>query len=198
MLFRSYGQSRAPTLEGQAEAPNQTVALNAALQLRGDRRFTQRISGYLLAGAETDHIKSVEARGIGEAGLGVVWWDEKKPDGGESYLRVDLALRYGRELRYQYYPTRENLPDVSLGGPRVGATFRHGVSRDIAILEEVSALPSLLEGSRLLLTNQTQLSVRLTSTLAVATTFLLQYDSLPAPGKLPLDTSLSVSATVTF
>ena len=193
-----YGQSRAPTLEGQALAPDQVVALNAALQLRGDRRFTERISGYLLAGAETDHVKSVEARGIGEAGLGALWWDEERSDGSNSYFRMDLALRYARETRFQYYPTRMDLPDVSLGGPRFGATFRHGVTKDISLLEEVSVLPSLIEGSRLLVTNQTQLNVRLTRALSLSTTFLLQYDSEPAAGKFPTDTSLSVGGTVTF
>ncbi|MBM7116038.1 DUF481 domain-containing protein [Archangium primigenium] len=194
----AYGQARAPTLEGQPQAPDQVVALNALLQLRGDRRFTERLSGFLLASADTDHVKSVEARGGFEAGVGVQWWDVKHPDGSNSFLRTDLALRYGREARFQYYPTPVNLPDVSLGGPRVGAAFRHGVTKDIALLEELSVLPSLIEGSRLLITNQTQLNVRLTRTLAIATTFLLQYDSQPAAGKLSTDTSLSLSATVTF
>ncbi|ATB34115.1 DUF481 domain-containing protein [Melittangium boletus] len=193
-----YGQSRAPTLEGQEQAPDQVVALNAAVQLRGDRRFTERISGYLLAGAETDHVKSVEARGIGEGGVGVLWWDEQRSDGSNSFFRMDLALRYARETRFQYYPTRMDLPDVSLGGPRFGATFRHGVTKDISLLEEVSVLPSLIEGSRLLINNQTQLNVRLTRALSVTTTFLLQYDSEPAAGKFSTDTSLSVGATVTF
>jgi hypothetical protein len=194
----AYGESRAPTLEGQVEAPNQVVALNAALQLRADHRFTPLLSGYLLGQGETDHVKSVEFRGSGEAGLGVIWWDVKRPNGSESFLRTDLALRYARETRFQYFPTRTDLPDVSLGGPRAGATFRHGLTKDIAFVEEVSVMPSLIEGSRLLVTNQAQLNVRLTRALAVTTTFLVQYDSQPAEGKFPTDTSLSVSASVTF
>ncbi|QRK14078.1 DUF481 domain-containing protein [Archangium violaceum] len=192
-----YGESRPPELAGAPEA-SQVVALNAALQLRGDRRFNEKLSGYLLAGAETDHVKSVEARGIGEAGIGLIWWDLKRKDGGDSFLRTDLAFRYARETRFQYYPTRVDLPDVSLGGPRFGATFRYAINRDVALLEELSVLPSLIEGSRLLVGNQTQLSVKLTQALAVTTTFLLQYDSAPAEGKVPTDTSLAVSATVTF
>ncbi|MET0402591.1 MAG: DUF481 domain-containing protein [Cystobacter sp.] len=193
-----YGESRAPTLEGQAPAPNQVVALNAALQLRADRRFTPQLSGYVLTRGETDHVKSVEFRGSGELGVGVIWWEQKRPEGGESFLRTDLALSYARELRFQYYPSRTDLPDVSLGGPRAGLAFRHGLTQDIAIVEELSVLPSLIERSRLLITNQAQLNVRLTRTLAIATTFLVQYDSLPAAGKLNTDTSLAVSASVTF
>jgi hypothetical protein len=194
----SYGESRAPTLEGQEQAPNQVVALNAALQLRADHRFTPHISGYILGRGETDHVKSVEFRGSGEAGIGVIWWDVKRQDGSESFLRTDLALSYARETRFQYFPTRTNLPDVSLGGPRAGLAFRHGLTKDVAFVEELSVLPSLIEGSRLLVTNQAQLNVRLTRALAIATTFLVQYDSMPAPGKFPTDTSLSVSAAVTF
>jgi hypothetical protein len=176
----------------------QVTALNAALQLRGDRRFTERISGYLLGAADTDHVRSVEFRGAGEAGVGIIWLDEKRKDGGEAFLRTDLAFRYARELRFQYYPSRTNLPDVSIGGPRLGVAFRYGLSKDVAFLEEFSVLPSLVDDSRLLVNNQTQLTVRLTKSLSIATTFLLQYDSVPAAGKLPTDTSLSVSAAITF
>ncbi|HEX8435793.1 DUF481 domain-containing protein [Archangium sp.] len=192
-----YGQSRPPeTTEEQTES--QVVALNAALQLRGDRRFSEKISGYLLGGVETDHVKSVEVRGIGEAGVGIIWWDEKKKDGGEAYLRTDLAFRYARETRFQYYPSRMDLPDVSLGGPRFGVAFRYSLTKDVAFVEEVSVLPSLIEGSRLLLANQTQLNVKLTKALAINTTFLLQYDSEPAEGKVPTDTSLAASVAVSF
>jgi hypothetical protein len=192
-----YGQSRPPELTG-AQEESQVVALNAALQLRGDRRFTEKLSAYLLTGAETDHVKSVELRGIGEAGIGIIWWDDKRKDGGEAYLRTDLAFRYARETRFQYYPSRMDLPDVSFGGPRFGAAFRYGLNKDVAFVEELSVLPSLIEGSRLFITNQTQLNVKLTKALAINTTFLLQYDSEPAPGKVSTDTSLAVSLAVTF
>lgn len=193
-----YGESRPPELKGGPQTVSQVTALNATLQLRGDRRFNEKISGYLLGSAETDHVKSVEFRGSGEAGVGIIWLDEKRADGGESFLRTDLAFRYARETRFQYYPTVMELPDVSLGGPRMGASFRYGLNKDVAFLEELSVLPSLIEGSRLLVNSQTQLTVKLTTALAIATTFLLQYDSAPAEGKLSTDTSLAVSAAITF
>jgi hypothetical protein len=193
-----YGESRAPGVAGEEQPLSQVTALGAALQIRGDRRFTDKVSGYLLASGDTDHVKSIEFRGAGEAGLGVIWWDEKRKDGGEAFLRTDLAFRYARELRFQYYPTRTDVPDVSLGGPRFGAAFRYGINKDVSFLEELSVLPSLIEGSRLLVNSQTQLNVKLTKALAVSTTFLLQYDSDPAPGKVPTDTSLAVSLAVSF
>ncbi|WP_275439009.1 DUF481 domain-containing protein [Archangium violaceum] len=193
-----YGESRPPGVAGEVAPESQVNALAAALQIRGDRRFTEKVSGYLLASGDTDHVKSIEFRGAGEAGVGIIWWDEKRKDGGDAFLRTDLAFRYARELRFQYYPTRMDIPDVSLGGPRFGAAFRYGITKDVAFLEELSVLPSLIEGSRLLVNNQTQLNVKLTKALAISTTFLLQYDSEPAEGKVPTDTSLSVSLAVTF
>lgn len=193
-----YGESRPPGVAGEVAPLSQVTALGAAMQLRADRRFTEKVSGYLLGSGDTDHVKSIEFRGAGEAGIGVIWWDEKRKDGGEAFLRTDLAFRYAREMRFQYYPTRTDVPDVSLGGPRFGAAFRYGINKDVAFLEELSVLPSLIEGSRLLANSQTQLNVKLTKTLAVSTTFLLQYDSEPAPGKVSTDTSLSVSVAVTF
>ncbi|MFY0523083.1 DUF481 domain-containing protein [Archangium gephyra] len=193
-----YGESRPPGLEGEVVTVSQVTALNAALQLRGDHRFTQKISGYLLGAVDADHVKSVEFRGAGEAGVGIIWLDTKRADGGDAFLRTDLAFRYARETRFQYYPSRLELPDVSLGGPRFGVAFRYGIAKDVAFLEELSVLPSLIEGSRLIINSQTQLSVRLTQTLSIATTFLFLYDSEPAQGKLPTDTSLSVSAAISF
>lgn len=193
-----YGESRPPGVAGEEAQVSSVTALGAAMQLRGDRRFTEKVSGYILGSGETDHVKSTEFRGAGEAGLGIIWWDEKRKDGGDSFLRTDVAFRYAREMRFQYYPTRVDVPDVSLGGPRFGAAFRYSLNKDIAFLEELSVLPSLIEGSRLLVSNQTQLNVKLTQALAVSTTFLLQYDGEPAPGRLPTDTSLSVSLAVTF
>lgn len=192
-----YGRSRLPATETEPER-SQVVALGASIQVRGDRRFTEVVSGYLLAGAETDHIKSVEARGLGEAGTGILWWDEKSADGRESSLRTDLAFRFLRETRFQYYPTRENLPDVDLGGPRLGVALRYGLSKDVIFTEEAEAVPNVLGDARLLINSQSKLTARLTQTLALATSFLVQYDSAPAVGKVSTDTALSVSIEVGF
>jgi putative salt-induced outer membrane protein YdiY len=192
-----YGRSRLPATATEPERA-QVVALGASLQVRGDRRFTEVVSGYLLAGAETDHIKSVELRGLGEAGTGILWWDEKSADGRESSLRTDLAFRFLRETRFQYYPLREDLPDVDLGGPRLGVALRYGISKDVLFTEEAEAVPNVLGDARLLINSQSKLTARLTETLALATSFLVQYDSAPAVGKVSTDTALSVSIEVGF
>ncbi|AKQ63888.1 Putative salt-induced outer membrane protein [Myxococcus hansupus] len=193
--FGSYGRSRPPQVEGQ-ETESQVVALNAGLELRGDRRFTQVISGYLLAGAEADHVKSVESRTYGEGGMGVLWWDEKKEKGRESYLRTDAAFRYANETRFQYYPTRMDLPDVDLGGPRFGAVFRYGLAQNVLFKEDVEVLVSVIGDSRMLFNSQTQLSVGLTKQLSLGASFLIKHDSSPPPGKLPTDTALALNFEV--
>jgi hypothetical protein len=192
----TYGRSRPPEVEGQPAEPPRTIALNASLQLRGDRRFTDRFSGFLLTSAETDHVRSVELRASGEAGASAIWWERTTAEGLHSFLRTDLAFRFARERRFQYFPTRLNLPDVSLGGPRMGLNVRYAISADTLLNNELSVLASAIEGARLLVSNQAKLTVRLTRTLGLGTALLVQYDSEPPEGKLPLDTSFTLTFEV--
>ncbi|HEX8703786.1 MAG TPA: DUF481 domain-containing protein, partial [Myxococcaceae bacterium] len=192
-----YGRSRLPASETEPERA-QVVALGAGLQLRGDRRFTQRISGYVLAGGETDHIKSVEFRGTGEVGTGIVFWDETKEDGRTSSLRTDLAFRFSRETRFQYYPTRLDVADLDLGGPRVGLALRYSVSKDIVFTQDAEAVPNVLGDARLLVNTTSKLLARLTESLSLGTSFVLQYDSAPAVGKVSTDTALSGTIEMSF
>ncbi|WP_233612483.1 DUF481 domain-containing protein, partial [Corallococcus sp. AB045] len=197
--YGAYGRSRPPQVEGVVESLSQVVALNAGIELRGDRRFTQEISGYLLAGADTDHIKSIEARPYGEAGAGILWFDTKKDEKSgtrETILRTDFAFRYARELRFQYYPTRMDLGDVDLGGPRFGAMFRYGLSKDITFQEDAEILVSVIADSRILFSSQTQVMANLTDALALGVGFLVKSDSAPPPGKVSTDTALSFNLTV--
>ncbi|MBF5042291.1 DUF481 domain-containing protein [Aggregicoccus sp. 17bor-14] len=186
-----YGQSRLPEQAGST-GDTQTVALAAGAQLRGDRRFTQVVSGYVLVGAETDHVKSVEARGFGEAGTGILWWDETREGGGASALRTDLAFRVARETRFQYYPTRQHLDGVTLGAPRLGIAFRYALSERVAFREEAEILPNVIGDARVLANSTSKLSAGLTDSLALTASLLVQHDSKPAVGKRPTDTALSV------
>ena len=192
-----YGRSR---LQGTETEPERTevVALGANVDLRVDRRFTPAVSGYVLAGVLTDHVKSVEVRGTGEAGAGISWWDEKMPDGRSTSLRTDLAFRFFREARFQYYPARLDLPDVNLGGPRVGVAFSYGLSKDTVFTEEAEVIPNVLGDARLLVNSVSKLTVGLSDSLAVSTSFVLQYDSAPPPGKVSTDTALAANVQVSF
>jgi hypothetical protein len=192
-----YGRSRLPASETEAER-TEVVALGANVDFRVDRRFTPVISGYVLAGALTDHVKSVEVRGTGEAGAGISWWDERGPDGRYSTLRTDLAFRYFRETRFQYYPTRLNLEDVDLGGPRVGVAFAYGLSKDTVFTQDAEIIPNVLGESRLLVNSTSKLSVGLTDSLSVGTSFVLQYDSSPPAGKVSTDTALAANVQISF
>jgi hypothetical protein len=192
-----YGRSRLPGTDTEPER-SQVVALGGGLQLRGDRRFTQVVSGYVLVGAEADHIKSVEFRGTGEVGTGIIWWDEAQEDGRGSSLRTDLALRFTRETRFQYYPTPLDLPNLDLGGPRVGLALRYSMSKDVVFAQEAEAIPNVFGESRLLVNTTSKLLARLTESLSLGTSFVLQYDSAPAPGKVSTDTALSGTIEMSF
>ncbi|HET9451828.1 MAG TPA: DUF481 domain-containing protein, partial [Aggregicoccus sp.] len=138
------------------------------------------------------HVKSVEVRGYGEAGTGILWWDETQPGGGSSSLRTDLAFRVARERRFQYYPTRQNLEGVTLGAPRLGIALRYALSERVVFSEEAELLPNVFGDARLLANSTSKLSAGLTESLALTASLLVQHDSAPAAGKRPTDTALSV------
>lgn len=188
----AYGQARPVN----RDEPTQTVALAAALQARGDRRFTSLFSGFLLAGVETDHIKSVEVRGFGEAGVGLIWLDTKEGELSKAFLRTDVGARYARENRYQYFPaagdTVRALPGVTLIAPRFGASFRYGLTKDVTFLEEAEVLPNVSGDSRVLVNNLSKITARLIKSFSLGVSFTVSYDSAPAPARVPTDTALSV------
>jgi putative salt-induced outer membrane protein YdiY len=184
----TYGQSRA-----QADAESKVLALNAFAQLRGDRRFTNRVSGYLLTGTDTDHVKSVEYRSYGEVGVGLIWFDDKRADGSQSFLRTDLGFRAAKESRFQYYPVPLKVGDKNLAAPRLGLEFRQGITKDLLFVQQAEVLENVVGDSRTLVNTLSKLSVRLVRSLAIGASFAVGYDSQPAPGKVPTDTTLALS-----
>lgn len=182
-----YGQSAAAS-----NGVTEVVALNASLFLRGDRRLTPMLSAYLAGGADTDHIKSVEVRGAGEGGVGLLWYEDKVEDFVKTALRTDLAFRYVREFRFQYYPAPMDLDDVDVVAPKLGIAFRYALSKEALFSEDAEILPNIVGASRVLLNSASKLSFRLTSLLSFATALQLGFDSSPAPGKRELDSALTI------
>lgn len=185
----AYGQARAAVATtDEAEV----VALRAMGELRGDRRFTERASGFLLAGVDTDHVKSIEERFYGEAGASMIWLDDKQDDFQRLMLRTDLALRYMNEQRFQFFPVPAQVPDVTLFGPRFGVAFRYGLSKDTAFVQEAEVIPNIVGATgRVLFNSTSKLSSKLTKSLALGVSFVVTHDSQPAPGKRTTDTALT-------
>ncbi len=188
-----YGESRAV---GVVDA--QTVALGASLQVRGDRRITERASGYLLGALDTDHIKSVELRPAAEAGMGLLWVENKEGDLLRSRLRTDLAMRYNHERRFQYYPAPLSLPGVTFVGPKLGASCRFAISKDVIFTEDAEALLNIAGRSRVLVTSVTKIASRLIGALSLGVSFTVNNDSQPASDRSPTDTALSVGLELAF
>jgi hypothetical protein len=186
-----YGQSRAVGADN-----SEVVAMGASLLLRGDRRFTERYSGYVSAAAETDHIKSVELRPSMEAGVGILWIEDKEGELLRSRLRSDFALRYSREQRFQYYPVPMDLEDVSLVAPKLGVNFRHALNKDVIFSEELEVLLNIAGTSRALVSSVTKIAARLIGPLSMGVGFTVNHDSQPAAGRLPTDTALNVGVEV--
>lgn len=184
----AYGQAR-PAAD--LTQPAQVVALRAGGSLRGDRRFTERMSAFVQAGLETDHVRSVELRTSMEAGASSTWVDLKEKDHQVALLRTDLSLRYLDEARFQYYPMAKNLNDILLLGPRVALTALYALSKDTFLSQDVDATPNIVGDARLLVNATTKLSTRLSQGLLLTTSFQVAYDSQPAAGKRPMDTILT-------
>ncbi|GAC1536968.1 MAG: hypothetical protein NVS2B9_02900 [Myxococcales bacterium] len=187
----AYGQTTPPGAD-----VSQVNALNALLEARGDRRLTERLSIYLLAGVDTDHLKSIEERPYGELGTSYLWLDEKEGDLQRSSFKTDLGFRYGREFRRQYYPTPAALASVDIVAPRVGAAFRYALSREVVFTDEAGLLLNLANTTRALFSNTAKLTSRLTERVGLGVAFVLNDDSVPPPGKVSVDTAVTVGLEV--
>ena len=194
--YAAYGQNAAPGVASQV------TALNAGIQARGDRRFTEATAGYLMLGVDTDHLKSLESRPFGEVGVALTWWDRKEGDLQKSTLRTDLGFRYGREYRFQYYPVHVGpsqdpaFAEVDVVAPRLGAFLRYALNKDVIFTEDVSALGNVVGTARLLFTSASKLSSRLGEKLSLGVSFVVNDDTVPPKGKVPADTALSVGLEV--
>lgn len=195
--FGAYGQ----TTPGGA-TKSEVTALNAGIQARGDRRFTEALSLYLLAGIDTDHLKSIESRPFGEAGVGIIWWDEKVGDLQKSTFRTDLGFRYGREYRFQYYPVPVGptqdpaFASVEIVAPRIGAFFRYAINKDVIFTEDASALGNIVGEARLLFVSTSKITTRLTDKVSLGVAFTVNDDTVPPKGKVPADTALTVGIEI--
>jgi hypothetical protein len=152
-LSAAYARSTDPT-----NGVKSTSARNGALALRADRRLNP-VTGLFVEGAvDTDHLKSIEARPTGEAGVSFQLADVKEGDFQTEALRVDFGFRVGREYRFQYYPTRVNLDDQAIAAPTAGFAFRYAFTQDSIFSDEAVALVNIPEGPRLLVTNLAKLT----------------------------------------
>lgn len=189
-----YGQSR----PADTTVDPEVLALAAALQVQGDRRITQRVSVFVGTGVDTDHVKSVELRGYGEGGVGLLWLDDVEGDLQKRLLRTDIGMRYSREARFQFYPTRANVDDVTLVAPRIAATFLYALSKDVTFQQDAEVLTNILGDSRLIVNTLTKLSARLLANFSLGVGFAVKHDSSPAIGRVPTDTALTVGLEAGF
>ncbi|MBI5070922.1 MAG: DUF481 domain-containing protein [Deltaproteobacteria bacterium] len=190
----AYGQTRTPST-----GVHETTALAAGAFLRSDRRFTPSTSAYLLAGVETDHVKSVEVRYSGELGTAIAWIDSAEGE-RKTFLRTDLGLRIAEEKRFRYYPVGQglHLPEAVIVAPRAAVAFKHALSKDVSFTDDLEVLPSVWGGSRVLVNNAARVAARLTATFQLGVTFALTHDSAPAAGRKQTDTALGVSVEYGF
>jgi hypothetical protein len=184
----AYGETLIAGMMGEP----QVVAMQAGVLVRADRRFTEKVTGYAAGALETDHVKSVDMRATAEGGSGILWIEDKKEDFVVTALRTDIAFRYTKEERFQFYPVEMELDDVKLIAPRLGIAFRHAPSESIIFTEDAEVLPNIVGDSRVLLNSISKLSVRLTKLLSFGVALGINHDTRPALGKEKTDSALTV------
>lgn len=198
-IWGGYGQRIGDVAAGEND---EILLYNAGAAAQFDYRFNSNISAFLGAGIDTDHVKSVEVRGYGDLGVGVLWIDVK--DGVEKaayqklLFKTDLSLRVQPEQRFQYYPTPTNIDDELLVGPRIAAQFRYGLSAGTYLQEDLEIVPDVIGPLRVLINSTTKLAVTVASMLSVNLGFAMRYDSAPAAGKKPLDTVLTLGLEANY
>ncbi|HEY3450506.1 MAG TPA: DUF481 domain-containing protein [Myxococcales bacterium] len=192
----SYGEAKAAV--GGAGGAWAINALNATVQARAAFRFTPRYSAYLVLGIDTDHVASVEERPFGEAGIGILWLDEMEGDLSKLKLNTDIAFRYAKEMRFQYYPVKTNIDDVDFAAPRIGLAFRYALNKNVIFTEDAEVLPNVIGDARWLVNSNTKIAARVVNPLSIYISLLVKYDSRPAVGKVDTDTALAFGVEAGF
>jgi hypothetical protein len=195
--FGAYGEKFADSTSARA-----ILLYNAGFTAQFDLRFTPMFSAFMGAGLDTDHVKSVELRGFGDLGVGVVWLDTKVGEKDKAYqkalIKTDVSAHLQPESRFQYYPTPLNLPDALLFGPRVAALLHYAFAPTTYFHEEIEFVPNVLNETRFLVNSSSKAALGLISVLSLTATFTVKWDSKPAPGKLPTDTIFTLGLEATF
>lgn len=180
-----------------------TVARRAQASVRGDRSFGGFVSVFALGGGEFDHVKNIESRVYGEAGASFTLLNEKVEDFERLFLKLDLALRGGRETRWTYFPVSAPLPTYAIPilAPRVAGVGRWALNKNFRISEEFEVLPFLLVPTlgRFLINSHTKLNARITEVVSLSLGFLLAIDTQPPNAALrPYDYTLTAGADFVF
>jgi putative salt-induced outer membrane protein YdiY len=183
----TYGEA-SPAV-GQPEAVS---ALLASGQVRVDRVLSPLALAYLLGGADTDHIASIELRSYGEAGVSLRWLDRKEGDFQKVLLATDIGVRYADLRQFQYFPTEEELPELQELSPRISLAFRYALNKEVIFNEAAEVMPDVLSPNTVLFNNATSVTAHLVKALSLAVGFRVTYDSTPAPNKVSTDTALNV------
>ncbi len=198
-LNGAYGLATPP---GSAAGTDPSVVARRALgTVRGDRAFGGFVSAFALAGAEFDHIKSIESRVYGEGGASFGLLNEKEGDLEKLFLKLDLALRFGRETRFSYFPMPSAVSpyEIYILSPRVAAVGRWALNKNFKISEELEVLPFLLPPTlgRFLINSNTKINARITEGASLSLGFLLAIDTQPPKADLkPYDYTLTAGIDI--
>lgn len=196
----AYGQ--ATIIENGVEK-NQTSALNGMIGARADRKLGDVFALFVAATVDTDHLKNIQWRPIGELGVAMTWFDVKEGDLAKTSLRTDLGLQLGKEFRRQYPDDLEFSPnqDQTIAAPRLGIAFRYAVTKDVIFTEDLGVAIAIginEQKARTLTTSLSKLMAKVTDASALGISFGFLNDSVPVAGKKNTDLTLAVTLDVSL
>lgn len=199
-----YGQTYATT-----PSDKQVTALNANVAARGQRQLSTMFNAYVATGALTDRVAKIAAQGYGEAGAGLVWFENIDGDYVKSKLTTDLGFRYTRESRAQFLVNGKSvlddgqsayqyLEDIDIYAIALKGGFRYAITKTAVFTEDLEVLPDVVNSSNLRVTSVSALSAQVDKGIALSLGFKARYIGAPATGAKPLDTELSAGVTWAF
>lgn len=198
----AYGVTNPDTSVGSTSL-SQTVSRRAQASVRGDRSFGGIAAAFALVGGEFDHVKNIESRVYGEAGASLTVFDRKVDTLQTLFLRLDFALRGGRETRFTYFPMPAAISpyEIPILAPRIATTFRWALNKNFRVSEEFEVLPFMLPPTtgRFIINSNTKLNTRITENVSLTVGFLLNIDTQPPrDGLRPYDYALTAGAEAAF
>lgn len=194
----AYGQTRVDA------TTSEVTAQRGKLELSTQRRFGRHLYVYGGFGGNLDRVASINYQLFGEPGVGIVWFENRqaRATGEKTYvasrLETQVGFRYTHENRFQFFPTRQELPNEEIYAISISGSFVYALSRGTAFKQSVSIKPDVVSRENLRVNSSSILTARLVEPVALQVQFDLRYIGEPAAGKAPLDTMLSAGLSTRF
>lgn len=185
------------TVKGKgAYVTSKTVGVKTAesleFGLRGERKITEALSGYLSSSFFKNEFAGFESRWGLEAGISYLLLSEEA-----HTLTTDLGFGFLKENLISG-PMGASLGDRSFATGRLGVEYKWKISPSAELSDSLSLLENFSETSDWRLSNQIALTTIMTDMLSLKVGFKVDYLNTPVSGKKSTDTATTVALVAKF